>query len=100
MEKIARICWNTHDWKRPSGSEGKSLSDGSYEKKIGFGHEEWILDDSRIYEPNGYHYGFLQPMNVASGKHIGAVYDPSFLYLAFEAEGICWLSSSCCWCLA
>lgn len=75
MEKIARICWNTHDWKRPSGSEGKSLSDGSYEKKIGFGHEEWILDDSRIYEPNGYHYGFLQPMNVASGKHIGAVYD-------------------------
>jgi hypothetical protein len=24
MEKIARICWNTHDWKRPSGSEGKS----------------------------------------------------------------------------
>lgn len=75
MEKIARICWNTHDWRRPSGSEGKSLSDGSYEKKIGFGHEEWILDDSRIYEPNGYHYGFLQPMNVASGKHIGAVYD-------------------------
>lgn len=75
MEKIARICWNTHDWKRPSGSEGKSLSDGSYEKKIGFGHEEWILDDSRIYGPNGYHYGFLQPMNVASGKHIGAVYD-------------------------
>ena len=40
MEKIARICWNTHDWKRPSGSEGKSQSDGSYEKKIGFGHEE------------------------------------------------------------
>ena len=75
MEKIARICWNTHDWKRPSGSEGKSQSDGSYEKKIGFGHEEWILDDSRIYEPNGYHYGFLQPMNVASGKHIGAVYN-------------------------
>lgn len=75
MEKIARICWNTHEWKRPSGSEGKSQSDGSYEKEIGFGHEEWILDDSRIYEPDGYHYGFLQPMNVASGKHIGAVYD-------------------------
>lgn len=75
MEKIARICWNTHDWKRPSGSEGKSLSDGSYEKELGFGHEEWILDDSRIYAPDGYHYGFLQPLNVASGKHIGSVYD-------------------------
>ena len=75
MEKIARICWNTQDWKRPSGSMGKSLSDGSYEKELGFGHEEWILDDSRIYAPDGYHYGFLQPLNVASGKHIGAEYD-------------------------
>ena len=29
MEKIARICWNTHDWKRPSGSEQprKQISD-------------------------------------------------------------------------
>ena len=75
MEKIARICWNTHDWKRPSGSEGKSQSGDSYEKKIGFGHEEWLLDDSRIYEPNGYHYAFLQPMNVSSGKHVGETYD-------------------------
>lgn len=75
MEKIARICWNTHDWKRPSGSEGKSQSGDSYEKNIGFGHEEWLLDDSRIYEPDGYHYAFLQPMNVGSGKHVGKNYD-------------------------
>lgn len=74
MEKIARICWNTHDWKRPSGSEGKSRADSSYEKSVGFGHEEWLLDNTRIM-PDGYHYGFLQPMNVTSGKHIGEVYD-------------------------
>lgn len=74
MEKIARICWNTHDWKRPSGSEGKSRVDSSYEKSVGFGHEEWLLDDT-IVMPDGYHYGFLQPMNVASGKHVGEVYD-------------------------
>lgn len=74
MEKIARICWNTHDWKRPSGSEGKSRVDSSYEKSVGFGHEEWLLDDMRIM-PDGYHYGFLQPMNVESGKHFGATYD-------------------------
>ena len=59
MEKIARICWNTHDWKRPSGSEGKSLYGDSYENKIGFGHEEWLLDDSRIYESDGYHFAFF-----------------------------------------
>lgn len=74
MEKIARICWNTHEWKRPSGSEGKSRVNSSYEKNVGFGHEEWLLDDTRVM-PDGYHYGFLQPMNVASGKHIGKVYD-------------------------
>ncbi len=74
MEKIARICWNTYGWKRPSGSEGKSQVDSSYEKNIGFGHEEWLLDDLKIL-PDGYHYGFLQPMNVASGKHVGAIYD-------------------------
>lgn len=74
MDKIARICWNTHDWKRPSGSEGKSQVDSSYEKSMGYGHEEWLLDDSRIM-PDGYHYGFLEPMNVGSGKHIGKTYN-------------------------
>lgn len=33
------------------------------------------MDDSRIYEPDGYHYAFLQPLNVESGKHIGEEYD-------------------------
>mgnify|MGYP003441341841 FL=1 len=73
VEKIARICWNTCGWKQPSGREGKSLSEGSYEKELGFGHEEWLLDRSRII--NGYHYGFLQPMNTKSGKHQNATYD-------------------------
>lgn len=72
-EKIARICWNTKGWKRPSGSEGKSNSEGSYEKTLGFGHEEWLLDRSRIV--NGYHYAFLQAMNTKSHKHDGRVYD-------------------------
>ena len=40
MEKIARICWNSHNWKRPSGSEGKSASPDTYENEQGFGHEE------------------------------------------------------------
>lgn len=72
MEKIARICWNTRDWKRPSGSEGKSRSESSYENIIGFGHEEWLLDDTKIM-PDGYHYAFLQPMNAK--VHHGNVYD-------------------------
>lgn len=74
MEKIARLCWNLNDWKRPSGSEGKSKSVDTYEKQVGFGHEEWLLDDSKIL-PDGYHYGFLEPMHVKSNKHAGMTYD-------------------------
>lgn len=74
MEKIARLCWNTNEWKRPSGRKGKSKSNDSYENEMGFGHEEWLLDKSKIM-PNGYHYGFLEPMRVKSDKHFGKIYD-------------------------
>jgi hypothetical protein len=74
MEKIARLCWNTNEWRRPSGKEGKSKASKSYEKEKGFGHEEWLLDDSKIM-PDGYHYGFLEPLNVKSNLHHGKVYD-------------------------
>lgn len=74
MEKIARLCWNTNEWRRPSGKEGKSKSNDSYENEMGFGHEEWLLDDSKIL-PNGYHYGFLEQLRIKSDKHFGKVYD-------------------------
>lgn len=74
MEKIARICWNTRDWKRPSGSEGKSRNENTYENTIGFGHEEWLLDETKVM-PDGYHYSFLQPINTQSKKYAGNVYN-------------------------
>lgn len=73
MEKVARICWNTEGWRRPSGKEGKSNVLNTYEKKTGYGHEEWLLDTSKVID--GYHYAFLEPMNVKSDKHIGKTYD-------------------------
>lgn len=73
--KVVRICWNTEGWKFPSGLEGKSLSNDSFECQNGYGHEEWLFDRSRIIE--GYHYAFLQPLNVESGKHVDKTYDIS-----------------------
>ena len=61
--KLAKICWNTNFWEKPSGLEGKSLDKNSYERKYGFGHEEWLFDTSR--QIDGYHYSALQ----AIGKH-------------------------------
>ena len=74
MEKIARLCWNTNEWKRPSGRKGKSKSVETYENETGYGHEEWLFDDSKIM-PDGYHYGFLEQMNIKSSKHYGKIYD-------------------------
>lgn len=61
QERIARICWNSLEWKRPSGRIGKSKSKGSYEKISGWGHEEWLLDETKLVD--GYHYAFLEQLN-------------------------------------
>ena len=73
IEKIARICWNTNNWHRPSGSEGKSKTKRSYEKEQGFGHEEWLFDERMILK-DGYLYGYLQAL-LESKCHKGKVYD-------------------------
>jgi hypothetical protein len=49
--RIARICWNTNGWIKPSGKKGKSKSH-SHEYIYGFGHEEWNFDTEKII--NGY----------------------------------------------
>ncbi len=71
--KLSRICWNKNNWKFPSGSEGKSPSTKSYESDKQFGHEEWLLDSSRIID--GFHYGFLQPLMTKTDKHAGKIYN-------------------------
>ena len=81
MEKIAKVCFNNKDWAKPSGTFGKSLDTKSYETKIGFGHEEWLFDKSKTI--NGFHYGFLQPLNLITDKHVNQVYTIS-LYTIFN----------------
>lgn len=59
-ERMARMCWNDNGWQRPSGMSGKSTSDRSHERRNGYGHEEWLFDLDKLID--GYHYGFLQPL--------------------------------------
>ena len=72
IEKISKICWNDFNWIKPSGTNGKSPSLNSYENEQGFGHEEWLLDKSKVI--NGFHYGFLQPLNLVTDRHVGKEY--------------------------
>ncbi|MFY0683821.1 MAG: hypothetical protein JXR20_04655 [Balneola sp.] len=58
---FTRICWNTNGWRNPSGREGKSDSNESFEGITGFGMEEWLFaEDSQV---DGFQYGFLQGVN-------------------------------------
>jgi len=62
-DKIAKLCWNSSGWTKPTGEEGKSKDKNSYENINGFGHEEWLFDFEKIID--GYHYAAIQPI----GKH-------------------------------
>ena len=57
-ETVARITWNDAGWTRPTGPRGKSGSGTTYEKLVGYGHEEWLFDLKRILK--GMHYGFVE----------------------------------------
>jgi len=72
IEKMARICWNSNNWIKPSGRIGKSLSP-SFELDNAFGHEEWLFDLDKLIE--GFHYSYLQSIDknklkIYSGKYL------------------------------
>lgn len=70
--RIARMVYNTNNWEYPSGWEGKAKT-RSYEKSNGFGHEEWLFNLTMIVD--GYHYGFLEPVNKFHSKYEGNYFD-------------------------
>jgi hypothetical protein len=74
--KIARICWNTEEWRTPSGRAGKSTNKAAFEYKFGFGHEEWLFDMTKLI--NGWHYAFIQPFKGRRSKYIGRTFNISF----------------------
>jgi hypothetical protein len=67
--KVARLCWNTDYWQRPTGRFGKVDNEGAFEGIHGYGHEEWLFDQSRMI--GGWKYGFLQALNHSHAKYAG-----------------------------
>ncbi|GAA5522406.1 hypothetical protein LQ318_11705 [Aliifodinibius salicampi] len=66
--KFTRICWNTNGWTSPSGTEGKSDSEESFEGLVGLGFEEWLFNEGLNY--NGFQYGFIQGVKDSSKSKI------------------------------
>jgi len=87
--KIARICWNTDRWIKPSGPLGKSKNHDSYEFNYGFGHEEWLLDTTKLI--NGYHYGYLQAIGQHREKYIGHIYNISIYSINNKTKQRWWI---------
>ncbi|NCO83243.1 MAG: hypothetical protein COZ31_08540 [Nitrospirae bacterium CG_4_10_14_3_um_filter_44_29] len=88
-EKIARICWNTNGWLKPSGMAGKSKNKYAYEYRVGFGHEEWLLDTTKNYK--GYHYAYLQPIGLHREKYRGQTFNISLYSINEETKKRWWL---------
>lgn len=87
--KIARICWNSEGWQRPSGFDGKSSNPDAYEAQNGYGHEEWLLDTSKLID--GYHYAYVQAIGSHRDTYLGDPYDISFYSIDSDTKKRWWL---------
>ncbi|MDO9269275.1 MAG: HNH endonuclease signature motif containing protein [Methylobacter sp.] len=85
-EKIARVCWNTQNWRKPSGSSGKSKDTNSFEVNPGFGHEEWIFDFEKLI--NGYKYSFLDPLRTEKNSYKDKIFS-IWLYALTNGQRYC-----------
>lgn len=90
-DKVARVCWNTNYWQKPSGMDGKvnSSQSGAYEKNTGYGHEEWLLDSSKIID--GYHYSYIQAIGQHRDKYIGSEYNIALYSINSKTKDRWWL---------
>jgi len=87
--KIARICWNTNLWQKPSGPEGKSRNKKAYEYLTGYGHEEWLLDTEKTID--GYHYSYLQAIGAHRDKYIGEKFHISLYSINNDTKERWWI---------
>ena len=86
--RIARMCWNSLGWVKPSGRKGKSTSK-SHEKIYGYGHEEWNFDSEKVID--GYKYGFLEAVQRNRDLYIGMIIDVMLYTVNSETKLKYWI---------
>ena len=80
MNKYCRICWNTRNWRQPTGEARNFEMGGSYVLHKGFGHEEWLFNFNWLLKGYGanksasFRYGFLQPIGKFLEKYEGETF--------------------------
>jgi hypothetical protein len=61
MHKLARISFNSSDWKRPTGEARKYEVPGTYNHEQGFGHEDRLFRSE--WQIDGWRYAFIEGVN-------------------------------------
>ncbi|MBR9773455.1 MAG: hypothetical protein GYB55_00030 [Cytophagales bacterium] len=89
LDKVARICFNTEGWVKPSGPVGKSKNQDTHEANHGFGHEEWLFDFSKLI--NGYHFGFLEPIYKYPDTYVGKVFNVNLITIDSGSKKRYWV---------
>jgi hypothetical protein len=70
---FARLCWNTQDWKIPSGSARET---GTFFEQHNYGLEEWLYSQDRIGDDSlryGFIQGILNSYNKVKGSYLSIV---------------------------
>lgn len=81
MDKYCRLCWNTKNWRQPTGEARLLEHHESYVAKYGFGHEEWLFNNGWLLkgydskDTTAYRYGFLQPIGKYLATYQGKRFD-------------------------
>lgn len=88
-DKVARICWNSEYWEKPSGPEGKSRNVDSYEYQNSYGSEEWLLDSKKLID--GYHYGFVRAISAHRDLYSGKIFNLSLYSINGRTKQCWWL---------
>lgn len=88
-EKVARVCWNTENWQKPSGLSGKTNNKEAYESINGYGHEEWLLDTTKLI--NGFHYAYIQAIGSHRDTYIGKTFNISFYSINNKTKQRWWI---------
>ena len=83
-KRLARICWNTNNWEKPSGIQGKSTYKDAHEYIKGYGYEEWLFDFQRLI--NGWHYAYLRPIQRNWDTYQGQTFDITLYARSIEGE--------------
>lgn len=91
QEKVARVCWNTNGWRKPSGEAGKSRNPDAYEFQNGYGHEEWLLDTTKRIA--GYHYAYIQPIGSHRDLYLGMTFNIAFYSINSETHQRWWVGT-------